>query len=310
MPKTPDPTALTRRRTAVWLLAALLGAVAPARAVFAATSATSAASIKPAASVTPAKTANTAKTAKTAKASTSAKAPAKPGNRSRQRLKNQAANLALATTTVEALSAAQLAMAARVLTGAADCEFNQRIDVNPVAGQAGHFLLEHRGQRYRMLPQETSTGAVRLESAATGIVWLQIPSKSMLMNAFIGQRLVDGCLHADQRAALALSADPAQGLGIVPGAIPPAEPAPGTATAADRPALDTPATPTTSAPPTTPAPPELPQPPPPPPPPPAPAPAPLEPPAPPAMPGDPDAPAPAPAPAEPAPAPAPAPPPG
>ena len=30
-------------------------------------------------------------------------------------------------------------------------------------------------------------------------MWLQIPSKSMLMNSKIGQRMVDSCTHAEQR---------------------------------------------------------------------------------------------------------------
>ena len=34
-----------------------------------------------------------------------------------------------------------------------------------------------------------------------GVVWIQIPSKSMLMNAKIGQRMVDSCMQSEQRAA-------------------------------------------------------------------------------------------------------------
>ncbi|HVQ04137.1 MAG TPA: hypothetical protein VMT14_11505, partial [Burkholderiaceae bacterium] len=48
----------------------------------------------------------------------------------------------------------------------------------------------------------TSTGALRLEDKKAGIVWLQIPSKSMLMNSKVGQRMVDNCLHPEQRAAV------------------------------------------------------------------------------------------------------------
>jgi hypothetical protein len=54
------------------------------------------------------------------------------------------------------------------------------------------------------VPEETTTGAVRLEDRRAGIVWLQIPAKSMLMNAKIGQRMADGCLHAEQRATAAV----------------------------------------------------------------------------------------------------------
>lgn len=96
---------------------------------------------------------------------------------------------------------------------------DQPVRVLSVDGQPGVFTVTHKDQRYRMLPQETSTGAVRLEDKAAGMVWLQIPSKSMLMNAGIGQRLVDSCLHAEQRAVLLAVVDAhataANSLGIV-----------------------------------------------------------------------------------------------
>ena len=143
-------------------------------------------------------------------------APATP----RQQANNAAKGLALATETTEAINAAQLDIAARVLTGAADCEFNQKVTVQPVDGQAGHFSVTHQGRHYRMVPRETSTGAVRLEDPINGIVWLQIPVKSMLMNARRGQRMVDSCMHAEQRAAVAAATAAGQaigqGIGIVP----------------------------------------------------------------------------------------------
>ncbi|HEY6133162.1 MAG TPA: hypothetical protein VIW70_04220, partial [Rubrivivax sp.] len=63
------------------------------------------------------------------------------------------------------------------------------------------FKLTHKKFTYTLVPQETTTGAVRLEDPKNGIVWLQIPAKSMLMNAKLGQRMVDSCQHADQRSA-------------------------------------------------------------------------------------------------------------
>lgn len=157
-----------------------------------------------------------------------AKPPAKPAAKAaprpaanapqattRQQADNTAKGLALATQTAEAISAGQLDVAARVLTGTADCEFNQRIDVQALAGQPGLFTVSHQGRHYRMLPRETTTGAVRLEDPANGIVWLQIPAKSMLMNARRGQRMVDSCMHAEQRAAVAAVTDAGQGIGIV-----------------------------------------------------------------------------------------------
>lgn len=170
-----------------------------------------------------AQTATPAALAKPAAAKPGAKATVKPGS-SRQKLNSEAKGLALATATAETISQVQLEIADRVLTGSADCEFNQQVSVLPLQGQPGMFSVTHKGQRYRMVPQETATGAVRLEDKAAGVVWLQIPVKSMLMNARAGQRMVDSCLHSEQRAALAAVAGAAQnnGIGIVPQAAPPA----------------------------------------------------------------------------------------
>jgi len=94
-----------------------------------------------------------------------------------------------------------LQIAYRVLTGDAACEFNQSVNVWPIEGKPGYFRLTFKKVSYTMVPEETSSGAVRLEDKKAGVVWLQIPSKSMLMNSKIGQRMVDGCQADEQRAA-------------------------------------------------------------------------------------------------------------
>ncbi len=101
------------------------------------------------------------------------------------------------------LSEGQMQAAARVFTGDAGCEFNQHVSVKAVAGQPGHFHVGFKKAVYNMVPEETTTGAVRLEDKKAGIVWLQIPVKSMLMNAKLGQRMVDACLMPEQHAAVA-----------------------------------------------------------------------------------------------------------
>lgn len=125
----------------------------------------------------------------------------KPATQSRKELRNEAKGLALATDVTETISANQLEISHRVLTGAAKCEFNQTVRVEPIEAKPGHFQVAFNNVSYVMTPQETTTGAVRLEDKRNGIVWLQIPSKSMMMNQKAGQRMVDGCQHAEQRAA-------------------------------------------------------------------------------------------------------------
>ena len=127
--------------------------------------------------------------------------PLSPAANAQQRT-DRAKGLALGAETALRISEAQLQIADRVLTGEAACEFNQTVDVQRIQGQPGHFRLTFKKVAYTLVPEETSSGAIRLEDKKAGIVWLQIPSKSMLMNARMGQRMVDGCMHSEQRAAV------------------------------------------------------------------------------------------------------------
>lgn len=154
-----------------------------------------------------------AQSAPAAPVKVAAKTSTKP-SASRQQLKSEAAGLALAVETTEAISENQLAIAQRVMTGHSDCEFNQQVNVQAVDGKPGHFKVGFKNATYNMVPEETSTGAVRLEDKRAGVVWLQIPAKSMLMNQKIGQRMVDSCLHSDQRAAVVDRSAPT--IGIAP----------------------------------------------------------------------------------------------
>lgn len=120
----------------------------------------------------------------------------------------------------EELTPGQFEAASRVLTGLISCEFGQIIQITPVDGKPGHFEMVFGKTTYILVPHETSTGAVRLEDRKAGVVWLQIPAKSLLLNSKLGQRMVDSCLHSEQRSA----APPANSsLGIADAPLAPAE---------------------------------------------------------------------------------------
>ncbi|MCH7345895.1 hypothetical protein LZ017_21205 [Pelomonas sp. CA6] len=112
------------------------------------------------------------------------------------------------------LSEAQLAVAPQVSHGDVHCEFNQKVQITPDADKPGRFKLQFGKQVFHMAPEPTTTGAVRLEDKKAGVVWLQIPSKSMLMNTKVGQRMVDSCMHEDQKAFQAANAAPPAGEGL------------------------------------------------------------------------------------------------
>lgn len=115
-----------------------------------------------------------------------------------QTKKKKAAAAAAAAAPVAALSADQLSTADRVLTGDIPCEFNQTVSLQPMDGKPGYFNLGFKGKKYVVVPEATTTGAVRLEDKKAGLVWIQIANKSMLMNSKVGQRMADDCKHPRQ----------------------------------------------------------------------------------------------------------------
>jgi hypothetical protein len=106
-----------------------------------------------------------------------------------------------AADTTTPVSQTQLDIAQRVLTGEAQCEMNQHVSLQPIDGKPGYFKLGFKNASYTMTPEATTTGAVRLEDKKAGVVWVQIPAKSMLLNSKAGQRMVDGCTQSAQRVA-------------------------------------------------------------------------------------------------------------
>ena len=96
------------------------------------------------------------------------------------------------------LNAAELEIAKRVHVGTLPCELGQVVVVAPDAAATGFFSLRIGKEAYRVSPEETTTGAIRLEDKAAGIVWLQLANKSMLMNQKLGTRLADECKSPPQ----------------------------------------------------------------------------------------------------------------
>jgi hypothetical protein len=112
-----------------------------------------------------------------------------------------AAPVALAQASPE-----QMEAAGRAHLGDYECESNQHIDVSQSSRAVGYLDVKHGKQTYTMKPLLSSTGALRLEDVTGQTLLLQIANKSMLMDTKAQRRLVDGCVHASQRAAAATAA--------------------------------------------------------------------------------------------------------
>ncbi len=117
---------------------------------------------------------------------------AKPGpNASHREVRVLARNLAAEIRAP--LTPGELDVAGRVHVGTLPCELGQVVVLTPDPATPGYFSLRMGQADYSVSPEETSTGAIRLEDKAAGIVWLQLANKSMLMSQKQGRRLADEC---------------------------------------------------------------------------------------------------------------------
>lgn len=168
------------------------------------------AAAKPAAKQTAsAKKAPTKKTAH----KVSTKGKHNPAN-SRTQLRSAASQVASGIVAAEtALTPAELTIAESVYQGQIQCELGASVNISKDSVNPGYFFVEGKGFKYHMSPVATSTGAVRLEDAKQGAMWLQVANKSMLINRKQGQRMADDCKSTEQlKFAEAMKSQPSTDL--------------------------------------------------------------------------------------------------
>ena len=78
-----------------------------------------------------------------------------------------------------------------LVTGRFNCELGNRVEIESDGNSGAN--LSWKGSKYAMVPVATTTGAVRFENRASGLVWIQIPAKSMLLNTKQGAQLANEC---------------------------------------------------------------------------------------------------------------------
>ena len=78
-------------------------------------------------------------------------------------------------------------------SGTYRCELNQNVQFEKVSADRKTAVLKWGKKNYAMKAVDTSTGAIRYEDKASGMVWLMVANKSMLLNQKHGQRLADEC---------------------------------------------------------------------------------------------------------------------
>lgn len=84
-----------------------------------------------------------------------------------------------------------------------NCELGNKITTYANADDDKHIAIRWKDKLHRMRKIGTSTGAQRFENHKVGLVWIDIPSKAMLLDSKKGQQLANECRSPEQEKAQA-----------------------------------------------------------------------------------------------------------
>lgn len=84
------------------------------------------------------------------------------------------------------------------------CEMNNKVAVYRNLMDDSYIILRWQNRLRRMEKVGTTTGARRYESAKSGLVWIGIPAKGILLDSKLNRQLANECKDAEQaRPAMA-----------------------------------------------------------------------------------------------------------
>ncbi len=81
----------------------------------------------------------------------------------------------------------------KLSTGVFHCDLNRRVEVRQVADDRRSAIVYWERRNYTMQLVATQTGALRMEDKASGLTWITIPGKSMLLDTKHGKQLANDC---------------------------------------------------------------------------------------------------------------------
>lgn len=77
--------------------------------------------------------------------------------------------------------------------GAYHCELGRSVDVRTVSADLRTTVLRWGREEYTLRAVEARSGALRYEDPASGLAWIVLRDRSMLLDARAGQRLANAC---------------------------------------------------------------------------------------------------------------------
>ncbi|MBL8439090.1 MAG: MliC family protein [Zoogloeaceae bacterium] len=89
----------------------------------------------------------------------------------------------------------------QLASGTYRCEYGAQVDVQRDARDPNLITVVWRGGRHLMVRNPSSSGLPRFENADSGMVWIDLPWKSVLLDGKSGKPLVSECRGAGTAAA-------------------------------------------------------------------------------------------------------------
>ncbi|MES2023983.1 MAG: hypothetical protein V4448_00360 [Pseudomonadota bacterium] len=84
-----------------------------------------------------------------------------------------------------------------------NCELGNKVTIYTNDNDDKHIAIRWKDKVHRLGRIGTSTGANRFENRKAGLVWINIPSKAMLLDSKKGQQLANECRNPEQVKAQA-----------------------------------------------------------------------------------------------------------
>jgi len=82
------------------------------------------------------------------------------------------------------------------------CELGNKITIYSNAGDIENIALRWKNRLHRLTRVATTTGAQRFENKLSGLIWIGIPAKGMLLDSKVNRQLANECKTSEQALGL------------------------------------------------------------------------------------------------------------